>query len=80
MSPIDSLGSPAYSRCVHPYGDRVRNVSLYYLKYAKIVDEKLRSGMLENSSMIYAAPRTVVAGSEAEDRGACILSTALRIL
>ena len=38
----------------------------YYLKFAKVVDEKLTSGMLENGSMIYAAPRTVVSGSDAK--------------
>jgi penicillin-binding protein 1B len=37
----------------------------YYLKYARMVDQKLRSGLLENSSMIYAAPRTVIAGGDA---------------
>src|ERR1700733_3374850 len=37
----------------------------FYLKYARMVDQKLRSGLLENSSMIYAAPRTVVSGGEA---------------
>jgi penicillin-binding protein 1B len=38
----------------------------YYLKYARVVDQKLRSGLLENSSMIYAARRTVVSGGEAK--------------
>src|SRR5579863_2268649 len=37
---------------------------LYYLKYARIVDEKLRSGISESASMIYAAPRTILSGSE----------------
>ena len=38
----------------------------YYVKYARMVDEKLRSGILESSSMLYAAPRTLVAGSDAK--------------
>jgi penicillin-binding protein 1B len=38
--------------------------TFYYLKYARMVDERLRSGILESASMIYAAPRTVVAGSD----------------
>jgi penicillin-binding protein 1B len=36
----------------------------YYLKYARMVDEKLRIGISESASMIYAAPRTIVAGSD----------------
>jgi penicillin-binding protein 1B len=36
----------------------------YYLKYARIVDEKLRSGVSESASTIYSAPRTVVVGGE----------------
>jgi penicillin-binding protein 1B len=36
----------------------------YYLKYARMVDERLRSGILESASMIYAAPRTVVVGGD----------------
>jgi penicillin-binding protein 1B len=34
----------------------------YYLKYARMVDQTLRSGILESSSMIYAAPRTLMLG------------------
>src|SRR5580698_6851608 len=33
-----------------------------YLKYGRMVDEKLKAGILESASMIYAAPRTVVPG------------------
>src|SRR5271154_4146919 len=36
----------------------------YYLKYARIVDQKLRSGISESASTIYAAPRTVVVGGD----------------
>lgn len=36
----------------------------YYLKYARIVDERLRSGISESASTIYSAPRTVVVGGE----------------
>jgi penicillin-binding protein 1B len=36
----------------------------YYLKYARIVDEKLRSGLSESASTIYAAPPVVVLGGE----------------
>ncbi|HYW40580.1 MAG TPA: PBP1A family penicillin-binding protein [Terriglobales bacterium] len=35
-----------------------------YLRYARNVDQKLRFGMLESPSMIYAAPRTVVLGGD----------------
>jgi penicillin-binding protein 1B len=35
-----------------------------YLKYARIVDETLRSGIRESASTIYAAPRTVVLGGD----------------
>src|SRR5579862_1421680 len=40
--------------------------TFYYLKYARMVDEKLHAGILESASMIYAAPRMVVAGSDAK--------------
>jgi hypothetical protein len=36
----------------------------YYLKYARIVDDKLRSGVSESASTIFSAPRTVVVGGE----------------
>ncbi len=36
----------------------------YYLKYARIVDGKLHSGILESASMLYAAPRTLVLGAD----------------
>ena len=36
----------------------------YYLKYGRMVDEKLRAGISESASTIYAAPRTIVAGSD----------------
>src|SRR5580692_9523265 len=36
----------------------------YYLKYGRMVDEKLRSGISDSASMIYAAPRTIVAGGD----------------
>jgi len=41
-------------------------VVFFYLRYARIVDEKLRFGILESPSMIYAAPRTVVLGGDAQ--------------
>ena len=36
-----------------------------YLKYARLVDAKLRSGILESASSLYAAPRMVTVGEEA---------------
>jgi penicillin-binding protein 1B len=39
--------------------------TFYYLKYAKLVDEKLRVGIHESASTIYAAPRTVTLGEDA---------------
>ncbi len=38
--------------------------SSYYLKYGRLVDEKLRFGILETASMLYAAPRTIVIGGD----------------
>src|SRR5580658_947210 len=38
--------------------------TFYYLKYARIVDEKLRSGISESASTIYSAPRMVVSGGD----------------
>jgi penicillin-binding protein 1B len=40
------------------------SVLFAYLRYARIVDQKLRFGILESPSMIYAAPRTVVLGGD----------------
>lgn len=37
-------------------------LTVYYLKYARMVDETLRSGVLESNSMVYAAPRMVSLG------------------
>jgi len=38
--------------------------SSYYLKYGRLVDEKLRSGILETASILYGAPRTIVIGGD----------------
>ena len=37
-------------------------VSAYYMKYARLTDEKLAQGPFPNSSLLYAAPRTVGVG------------------
>jgi penicillin-binding protein 1B len=36
----------------------------YYLRYARMVDETLRAGNLESSSILYASPRVIAAGAE----------------
>ena len=40
----------------------------YYLKYARMVDEKLRAGISESASAIYAAPRMIVAGGDGKPK------------
>ena len=40
----------------------------FYVKYARIIDERLRSGVFSNTSLIYAAPRPLALGDDA--RGA----------
>jgi len=37
----------------------------YYVKYARIIEEKLRAGPFANTSLLYAAPRPVMLGEEA---------------
>ncbi|HEY6344559.1 MAG TPA: PBP1A family penicillin-binding protein [Bryobacteraceae bacterium] len=37
----------------------------YYVKYARMIDEKLRAGVFANTTLIYAAPRRVGVGDEA---------------
>jgi penicillin-binding protein 1B len=37
-------------------------VSAYYMKYARLTDDKLAQGPFPNSSLLYAAPRTVGVG------------------
>ena len=38
----------------------------YYSKYARITEEKLKAGPFSNSSLVYAAPRPVMLGDEAQ--------------
>ena len=38
----------------------------YYVKYAQITEEKLRSGPFANTSLLYAAPRPVMVGDQAK--------------
>src|SRR5579884_4177960 len=44
----------------------VISFTIFYLKYAHLVDAKLRSGVLQNASMLYAAPRVITAGQDAD--------------
>ncbi len=37
-----------------------------YLKYGRLVDDKLRGGIFQNASLLYAAPRVVSPGEEAK--------------
>ena len=34
----------------------------YYVKYARIIDERLRAGVFANTTLIYAAPRRIAVG------------------
>jgi penicillin-binding protein 1B len=36
----------------------------FYVKYARVIDEKLRAGVFSNTTLIYAAPRRVAVGEE----------------
>jgi penicillin-binding protein 1B len=38
----------------------------YYVKYARLTEEKLRAGPFGNTSLLYAAPRPVVLGEDAQ--------------
>ena len=40
--------------------------TFYYVKYARLIEEKLKDGPFANTSMIYAAPRPVNAGDSAD--------------
>lgn len=40
--------------------------TVYYLRYARMVDGTLRSGRLESASVMYAAPRQLVLGGDAK--------------
>lgn len=42
------------------------DVTFYYLRYAKMVDQTLRSGGFESASTLYAAPRVLTQGSDAK--------------
>jgi penicillin-binding protein 1B len=37
----------------------------YYVKYARIIDERLRAGVFANTTLIYAAPRRIAVGDGA---------------
>jgi penicillin-binding protein 1B len=43
----------------------VATFSYFYVKYARIIDEKLRAGVFSNTSLLYAAPRPVMLGDDA---------------
>lgn len=38
--------------------------AFYYLRYSRLVDETLRSGIVESGAMLYAAPRVLMPGEE----------------
>jgi hypothetical protein len=40
--------------------------TFYYVKYARITEEKLRAGPFGNTSLLYAAPRPVMLGEDAQ--------------
>ena len=44
----------------------VSGFTYVYAKYARITDEKLRAGPFSNTSLLYAAPRPVAVGEEAQ--------------
>ncbi len=41
-------------------------VASFYLHYAKLVDQRLRGGLQESASLLYAAPRVVFQGEQAD--------------
>ena len=43
--------------------------AFYYLKFARMVDETLRSGIHESASTLYAAPRTLMLGEDGTIEG-----------
>jgi penicillin-binding protein 1B len=42
----------------------VGTFTFFYIKYSKLIDEKLSAGPFPNTSMLFAAPRQVVVGDE----------------
>ena len=50
----------------------------YYLKYGRLVDEKLRSGILETASRLYAALRTIVISGDEKIEEIASFSAVLR--
>lgn len=61
---------------LHPYGKAILGVTLalvllaggsllyYWIKYARLIDEKLKAGVYSSTSTVFAAPRVVAVGEQ----------------
>src|SRR5258708_16173885 len=57
-------GNVALVSCVPPMTAGVLPSTYYYVKYSRLIDQKLKGGPFANTSKIFAAPRVIGVGDE----------------
>jgi penicillin-binding protein 1B len=62
---LSRWGKILFFTCAAVFCAAVGVFVFYYNKYANMIDQRLRTGVFANTSVLYAAPRPVIVGEEA---------------